>query len=296
MKRINLDYHHIEKRNEPIAMCLGYFDGMHIGHMKLIKEALLNTKYPLSLLTFSEPISKLINNGKNPEVITSIDDKVRYLSRFDIDSLFVLTIDRDFLELSPLDFINKILLPLNIKDIFVGEDYRFGKNRAGDPALLKEYFNVHIVKLEKDENEKISANKIKSLIQDGKMNEVRALLGRTYEVQGIVEEGNHIGTTLGFPTMNIALKDEYVIPKYGVYKVLIYVSGIPYTAIANIGVHPSIKARKSPILEVFIPNFNKEVYGNMVYVNFLEFIREEKKFASLEELKAQINKDIECLK
>lgn len=292
MKIIELDYRNIEKSQEPISICLGYFDGVHPGHIKIIKNALLNAHHKIGVLTFKEPISKYIDNGKGVEILTSIDDKSRLLSRYNVDYLYILNIDEKFTHYSPIEFIDKILKQLEVNEVFTGEDYRFGYKGEGDNSLLKKYFKTNVTPLEKINDEKISTRTIIKYLKEGKIPEVTKLLGRPYEIKGKVAKGNHVGHSIGFPTMNIELSHDYVIPKYGVYKVLAFIHGVPRVAIANVGVHPSIKERETPVLEVHVPNLDEDLYGTLIYVVFLDFIREEKKFDSLEELTKQIKEDL----
>ena len=291
VKTILVDYNNPTKQFDSLSLCLGYFDGVHLGHQSLIKVAREKAKYQLGLLTFSKPISTFVDNGKNKEVLTSLDDRFKIINRFGVDYYFVLQIDKHFTELSDLDFI-KILEKMNVKEVFVGQDFRYGKKAFGTIETLKKHFDVHVVDIENVNDEKISSSKISNLLLDGHIEEANDLLGHNYSIVGSLVSGTHIGTKLGFPTLNLKLSDNYVLPKFGVYKTICYVDNVPHVSITNIGVKPTIGSDFKPGVEVHLKDCKEEVHGDVISVEFLKFIRPEKKFSSLEELKAQISKDI----
>lgn len=296
MKVKHLYYKDIEELDEDISICLGYFDGLHLGHFKIIKSALKKSELPIGILTFDKPLSTILNNGKSGEVLTSLDDRFRILSHYDIEYYFVLHVDNDFVKLSPLEFIEKILKKLHVKEVFVGEDYRFGKNHEGDISLLEKHFKVDVSSLIIKENKKISTQEIIRFIKDGDVRKAQEFLGRNYQVCGTVIEGHHVGKTIGFPTDNIKLSTSYVIPRYGVYKTIAYISGIPHISLTDVGVHPTVNEEAEPIIETHILNYNDEDYNKTIYLEFVDFIREERKFNSLEELENQIHLDIDRIK
>ncbi len=295
MNSINLDYKNIKPIEEGICLCLGYFDGFHIGHQKLILEARKHSKYKIGILTFSEPVSNYIDNQKTKKILTSNIDKIALSTKLGVDYFLSLNIDKNFLNFSPLDFINQILKKLNVKEIFVGKDYRFGKSAHGTSSLLKEYFDVHIVDLLTHDGQKISTTNIINLIESGDISMANILLGHNYQISGLVVKGHHLGSSISFPTENIKLSDNYVIPKRGVYKTIIYISGIPHLSLTNVGIHPTVNVEKSDVIEVHIPNYNSNDYGKTVYLEFLEFIREEIKFNDIESLKIQISEDLKSI-
>lgn len=295
MKYIELYYKNITPIKEGICLCLGYFDGLHRGHQKLILEARKHSKYKIGILTFTEPVSNYIDNKKSKEVLTSNLDKIRLSNQMHINYYVTLDIDLNFLQLSPLDFINKILKKLNVKEIYVGEDYRFGKSALGTPELLKEYFDVHIIDLLTENGQKISTTNIINLLKNGDVRSANKLLGYNYQISGTVSEGHHLGKCIGFPTENIKLSADYVIPKRGVYKTIIYISGIPHLSLTNVGVHPTINIEDTDVIEVHIPNYSSDDYGKTVYLVFIDYIREEIKFENLKDLKAQISEDLKSI-
>lgn len=294
MKTILVDYKNIEPRFESLSMCLGYFDAVHLGHQKLIKYARKNAKNLLGLLTFDKPVSSIIKNGKTQEVITSLDDRFKIISKLGVDFYFVFKLEKAFLELSDMEFIN-LLMKMNVKEVFVGKDFRYGKDQKGNIYTLQDYFEVHVIDIEKIDDKKVSTEDIKNLIKNGDVLTASKLLDRNYSITGTIVPGNQIGRTIGFPTINLKLNDNYVLPKFGVYKTICYVDNVPHIAIANVGVRPTIKEGNTPNVEVHLKDFKGEIKGDYVILEFVEFIREEKKFDNLEDLKSQIQKDLKLV-
>lgn len=290
MKVVHIYYNNISAKVDDLSLILGYFDGVHLGHQELIKHARKYAKHPLAILTFDKPVASLINNGKNSEILTSLDDRFRIISKFGVDYYYLFHIDRDFLNLTDVDFI-EILKKLNVREVFIGEDFRFGKGRKGTPDTLKDYFDVDVSKLLEINDEKVSSQNIKNLLEVGKIDEANSLLGHNYQISGTIVSGKKIGRLIGFPTLNIKLSDNYVLPRYGVYKTIAYIDGIPHLSIANVGVNPTIDAGDIPTIEVHLKEYEDGDYSSLS-LEFLEFVRPEIKFNSLDELKSQIESDV----
>ena len=291
MKTILLDYKKPTERFDALSMCLGYFDGVHLGHQALIKYARKNAKHILGLLTFSKPISTLVDNGKTKEVLTSLDDRFKIISKLGVDFYFVTQVDKEFTELSDLDFI-EMLRKMNVKEIFVGKDFRYGAKAKGTISTLKDYFDVQVIDIENVNGEKVSTQKIDKLLLEGNIKEANDLLGHNYSVVGTIVSGTHIGTEIGYPTLNLKLSDNYVLPKFGVYKTICYLDNVPHVSITNVGVKPTVGDHFEPGIEVHLKDFKGEIKGDVINLEFLKFIRPEMKFSSKEELKKQIAKDI----
>lgn len=289
MKTVIIDYKNPSPKVDKLSLILGYFDGVHIGHKYLIETARKYAKYPLAILTFDKPVASLIQNGKNPNVLTSLDDRFKIISKLGVDYFYLFKIDKDFLNLEDIDFID-ILKKLNVKEVFVGEDFSFGKNRKGNPSTLDDFFNVHKVDLVNEDGKKISSQDIKNLIELGKMDEAKKLLGRNYQITGSIITGKGIGRTIGFPTLNVKMIDKYVLPRFGVYKTIAYLDGAPHLSITNVGVNPTVDMGNIPTIEVHLKEYEEKQYST-ISVEFLEFVRDEKKFDSLDELKKQIDLD-----
>ena len=291
MKTILLDYRKPTERFDALSICLGYFDGVHLGHQTLIKYARKNAKHILGLLTFSKPISTLVDNGKIHEVLTSLDDRFKIISKLGVDYYFVTQVDKEFTKLSDLNFI-EMLKKMNVKEIFVGKDFRYGAKAAGTISTLKDYFDVEVIDIENAGGEKVSTQRIGNLILQGNIGLANDLLGHNYSVVGTIVGGTHIGTQIGFPTLNLELTDNYVLPKFGVYKTICYIDNVPHVSITNVGVKPTVSDKNKPGIEVHLKDFKGEIKGDVVNLEFLKFIRPEMKFSSLEELKAQIAMDV----
>ena len=290
MKVVHIDYRNISAKVDDLSIILGYFDGVHLGHQHLIKEARKYAKYPLAILTFDKPVSALIESPKTSNLITSLDDRFRIISKLGVDYYYLFHIDKVFLSLEDIDFI-ELLKKLNVKEVFAGEDFRFGKDRHGKVNMLQDYFSTRVIDLVKEDGEKISSQEIKNLIELGKMNEASKLLGRNYQISGTPISGKGIGRMIGFPTLNLKMNADYVLPRFGVYKTIAYLDGKPHLSITNVGVNPTVDAGNVPTIEIHLEKFDDEIISSIL-LEFVEFVRPEKKFDNLDELKEQIASDV----
>lgn len=277
--------------NDNICLCLGFFDGLHLGHQELIKQALKVSK-KVGVFTFDVSPSYLLGKHLRSEVLTSVADKAEILDKMGVKYLFVLDIDLETLQTDKDEFIYRVLMPLSPKKIFCGEDFKFGKNAEGDIDTLKRYFDVSVLKLKKIDNKKISSRHIKELISFGMVSEANKLLGRPYSLNGMIVEGRHIGTRIGYPTANIDLDFEYVLPKEGVYACYVNILGNKEKGLLSISKQPTFRAIDTPVLEIHIIDFDKNIYGRYVSVELLGLIRDIIRFDSPEALSAQIGLDI----
>ena len=287
--KINSSLTNIPKLNKKLCLCLGYFDGVHIAHQRLINEAKIGSDDLIGIITFDSGV-------KGKENLTSLDDRLNLFKALKVDLVFVFPFTKAFKNLSAEEFKKKFLDKVKPTTLIAGNDFKFGKNRKGDITYLKKFYKVHVVDFLKKDNKKISSKEIISLIKDGKIKKANEYLGRAYQIKGRVIHGLRNGSKLNFPTANIKILNNYVVPRFGVYKVITYVFGVPHLGIANVGIHPTIDKLKTPLLEVNIQNFSKDIYGKEIYVEFVDFVRPEKKFNSKNELIKQIKKDISSLK
>jgi len=295
MKTILLDIDNIEPFAAEVDICLGYFDGVHLGHRKVITRAVADSDRQVAVLTFDAPLGNIIGGRKAREVLTSVDDRFRLIHRLGADYLLVLHTDEKLLAMSAESFIDTILKPLNIGTVYAGEDFRFGRKKAGDIALLRKFFPVISIDLMDCDGQKVSTSEIIRLLKSGDISRANVLLGRHYQMKGTITEGLHNGKTIGFPTANLRPDAPYVVPKYGVYKTICYIDGLPHLSLANIGLHPTIQELQAPSIEVHIPDYVGEDYGKVMYLEFIAFLREEKRFSSTLELREQIARDIASL-
>lgn len=273
-----------------LILCLGYFDGVHLGHKRLIEKA-KKEGYKLGILTFDQSPAYVMGNKLVDNCITSISDKADLFEELGVDYLFIMEFNRQTLNYTKDEFIDNVLLKINPYQIVIGKDYHFGARAEGDADYLKRYFNVKINDFENINDIKISSRNIISLIQNGEVDKVIPMLNRPYRINGTVMAGMRNGQKIDFPTANLKLEYEYVYPKSGVYVGYGVVYGTTYKAIINVGTHPTINPLASRIIEVHLIDFNDNLYGKNIFVDFIQYIRDEKRFDSLEELKAQLNRD-----
>ena len=273
-----------------LILCLGFFDGVHLGHQTLINNA-KKEGYKLGILSFSQSPAFVVGNKLVDNCITSISDKVDIFEEMGVDYFFVMDFDRETLGVTKDEFIDNVLLKINPYRICCGSDFHFGARAEGDVDYLKRFFNVKVENFRNIEAKKISSRDIIAKIKEGEMEQVEDMLGRPYRINGTVMVGFKNGSKIDFPTANMKLEYEYVYPKTGVYVGYGYVYGEKYKVIINVGVHPTINPLAKPEIEVHFLDFNDNLYGKNIFVEFKKFIREEKKFESLDELKVQLTKD-----
>ena len=280
---------------KPDVTCIGAFDGVHLGHQALINMAKsISSKY--QILTFDPVPKKFFNNMH--KLLSTKDMKVDLLSRFSPESIIFLNFE-DVKDLIPEDFCNILNNKLNTKSIVVGKDFKFGKNREGDVNFLIKYFgnsNVHVLNDYVVNDSKISSTLIKSTINEGKLELANQYLGYLFKLKGKVEHGNHMGHKIGFPTANINVDVSLVTPKFGVYEVDVTKADKTYKGVMNIGNRPTVSNDLKLSYEVHILDFDEDIYGSFLEVEFVSFIRDEIKFDNIEELKNQISIDIESIK
>ena len=294
MKIIDFDINTTPLNDKDLVLCLGFYDGLHLGHQKLIKKA-LDEGYPVGVMTFDIAPAVLLGKKENYS-LTSTFDKADILHDLGVKFLYLMHFEKETLKVTKDEFIEKVLKRLNPRKIFVGEDYKFGVLGEGNAAYLKQFFDVEVVPLEKVDNLKISSKKIRELVENGKMDKASSLLGRYYRISGLVVEGQHNGQKIDFPTANLELDYTYVFPKEGVYMGYGYFMNRKRKAMICVGTHPTVHQLLKPIIEVHIIDFNENIYGRELYVEFVSYIRPIKQFASMEELKEQLIKDEEKTK
>ena len=302
VKSINLyNSFNIRAQHKGSIILIGNFDGLHLGHQKLFSLAKkYKKKYSLKLgvLTF-EPMPKMFFNRhiKNFR-ISSQKQKISLLNKLNVDFVITKKFNRKFSQTKSMDFIKKILVKkLNAKFIFVSNNFRFGNKREGDVSQLIRYENLHKYKIVKPKpllNKKkvVSSSLIRNYLEKGKLEIANNLLNRRWSIEGNVQKGKQLGKKIGFPTANIDIKD-YVLACPGVYAVRIKMinSSKFIKGIANLGYRPTFNEKKI-LLEVHLFNFSGNLYNKDLTVEFSKFIRKEKKFKNVEQLKKQIKADL----
>ena len=275
---------------EKTILCLGFFDGVHLGHQSMINQA-KNEGYKVSVLTFDESPAFVLGRIKENHYLTSVSDKAEILENLGVDYLYIMTFDKEVAELTKDEFINKVIRPLNPLKLYCGEDYSFGVRGEGDPLYLSLYFDVQVIDTLLENGKKVSARDISALIEKGHIELANKLLGRPFRINGLVVEGKHNGKKIDFPTANLKLDYPYAFPKTGVYIGYAYVYEEKYKALISVGTHPTIMRLEKPIIEVHIINFEGIIYGKDIFVELIKYQRDEMKFDSLEDLQAQLKKD-----
>lgn len=297
----------IETRNIPHAVVtIGTFDGVHLGHQAIFRKmkSLAQSVGGETVVVTFEPHPRQVLNidSSNLRFLTTPEEKLKKFEEFGIDNVVIINFTKEFSRTPSEVFIKDYIID-NIKPayIVVGYDHHFGKNRMGDFDLLndlkKKYgFKVERVAAQDIENIAISSTKIRNALAIGNVKSANRLLGYVYSVSGKVIRGNEIGRTIGFPTANLELAKEYMIfNRGGVFACLVDYDGLPYKAMANIGHRPTIgdRAEGDLLIEVNLFDFDSNLYGQEIRVSFIDRIRDEYKFDSLQELKAQLEQDRE---
>ena len=289
----------IIKKHKNSVVAIGNFDGLHLGHQKVIKQARLKSKkqkLPFGIVTF-EPIPVMFFNKriKNYRINSKIQ-KIDQLKELNLDFLIIIKFNKKFSKLSPEQFIEKIIFKKSrCKYLYVSNNFKFGYKRRGNIQTLKRYSNKYnyktmIASQLRKKTKVISSTMIRKKISLGKIVEVNRLLNRNWTINGKVIKGEKRGRKIGFPTCNIKIQD-YIVPKLGVYGVMVKNKKFKRKGIANIGYRPTFNGQ-SLLLEVNIFGINKNLYNKELDVSFIKFIRAEKKFKNLEKLKQQIRADI----
>tara|TARA_B100000579_G_scaffold336775_1_gene287680 strand:- start:1516 stop:2430 length:915 start_codon:yes stop_codon:yes gene_type:complete len=289
----------INKKHQDSVVAIGNFDGVHLGHQKVINHAqkkAKKNKLPFGIITF-EPMPVMFFNKKiKNHRINSLTQKKNLLRKLRLDFLIIVNFNKKFSKLLPKEFIEKIVFKkAKCKFVYVSNNFKFGYKRQGNTKTLKKYSNIYNYKTVitnpfKQINKVISSTIIRKKISQGKIYEINKLLNRNWRIQGKVIKGHKRGRKIGFPTCNVKILD-YVIPKLGVYAVRVKTTKFVKKGIANIGYRPTFNGQNL-LLEVNIFGINKNLYNKEINVDFIKFIRSEKKFKSLEQLKKQIKIDI----
>jgi riboflavin kinase/FMN adenylyltransferase len=282
------------------VLTIGNFDGVHRGHLAIfdkVKQIARAVNGQSVVITFDPHPVKVMKPGNGPLLITPIKEKIRLISDTGIDVIFCISFNKQFSAISARDFVKEILVDrIGVREIVVGYDYAFGRGRRGDIKLLRDMgkefgFNVHVIEPIHLDKTLISSTYIRDLVLKGDLVEAKRLLGRDYQISGTIIKGTGRGADLlGVPTANIKTLDE-LIPKKGVYAVMVDMADGSYYGVCNIGNNPTFGTNPLSI-ETHLLDFNKDILGKEFTIRFLHWLREEKKFGSKEELADQMMKDI----
>lgn len=284
---------------EPTVVALGNFDGIHKGHQEIINRSVKEAAaagLKSGVFTFSNHTSTVLKNVPPVKNILYADEKIRLLESLGVDYMFNIPFTEEILNMSPVDFIDKILVEkFNIKEAYCGFNYRFGFKAQGNPeVLMKEGlargFGIHVQEAYEIDGIVVSSTYIRQLIGEGRMEECTKFMGRMYSIGGEIVKGNMLGRTIGFPTCNTVVDSTMVTPPNGVYITMCTIDGVRRPSITNVGVKPTVGSYEKNI-ETHIFNFDEDVYGKEIRVDFIKHTRGEKKFDGIDALKEQIAAD-----
>jgi riboflavin kinase/FMN adenylyltransferase len=293
--------HNLRPRHRGCVATIGNFDGVHLGHQAVLGQLADKADelcLPAVVITFEPQPQEYFSHGNIPPRLTRFREKMQALRRFAVDRVLALQFNQKLAELSAEEFIQQVLLDgLDIRYLVVGDDFRFGKGRGGDFAMLQQVgaehgFDVVNMHTFSQGNERVSSTRIREALQRGELMSAEQMLGRTYRMCGRVAHGNKLGRTIGFPTANIFLHRKMT-PVDGVCAVDMFgIEGEPVFGVANVGTRPTVdETGTRSLLEVHLFDFDSDIYGRHVHVDFLHRIREERRFESFDALKAQILND-----
>lgn len=301
-----IEIHHPYKQEdipqEGVVMTLGFFDGVHRGHQEVIKRARKEATergLKLAVMTFNQHPSIVFQKiePESMKYLTTVEQKAKIVASLGVDYLYVVAFTSAFAGLNPQEFVDQYIVDLHAKVAVAGFDYTYGKKDIASMAQLPDYakerFDVICVEQQTEDHAKISSTRIRKLMDRGQMEEVANLLGYEYVTTGVVVHGDARGRTLGYPTANIKTKASVRLPLNGVYVVGIEIAGVWYKGMAQIGHNITFEANREMTVEVYILDFNQDVYGEQVNVKWYHYLRGEIKFEGVEGLITQLDQDKE---
>jgi riboflavin kinase/FMN adenylyltransferase len=279
-----------EVQPRPRRVAVGTFDGVHLGHREVIRGA-------DTVVTFDPHPAAVVAPGGAPRLLTTLDRKAELIAELGVAELVVIRFDEEFAARSAQSFVDDVLVgTLNATHVSVGENFRFGHKAAGDQALLRadDRFETRVVPLLEVDGEVVSSSHIRGLVLGGAVEYADKLLGAPFTVAGEVVEGDRRGRTLGFPTANLVPQDGYVVPGHGVYACRAQTAdGVVHVAATNVGVRPMFVTGRGELIEAFLVDFDGDLYGAQLRIEFLKRLRGEKRFESVEALVEQMGRDVE---
>jgi riboflavin kinase / FMN adenylyltransferase len=293
-------YHELFRENDrPLVLAIGFFDGMHRGHLEIAKAARRMRKpgYRVGVLTFAEHPAKFLRPGTEPPMITTTSERIDLFAQAGFEECFLITFDESIATLTPQAFLEK-LTAMGVQGVAVGSTFRFGHKRAGDAAIMAAYFaerNLPFVGVENvtHDGQRISSTRIRTLVGDGNLELADYLLGHSYELRGVVEVGFGRGHDLDFPTANITVPDK-LLPKDGVYASVARHDGRDHAALVSIGTNPQFGGTRRTV-EAWLRDFHETIYGHELALRDLRYLREQRLFGSVDELIAQMRTDLEAV-
>lgn len=283
----------------PTVLTLGVFDGLHLGHQRIMQTVVERAKAINAVptaITFDPHPRAVLFPENTPPLLQTLDQRLAAFAVLGIEQAIVVNFNKDFAAQNAEIFLSEVIHDrLQSKEVYLGKGFAFGKNRGGNIELLRRmseelgFFADEVPEVSL-RGRRISSSKIRELLAEGRVNRARAMLGRPYGIEGQIIKGDQRGRTIGFPTANLKPKNR-VIPKYGVYATANLIGGVWRRSVTNVGVRPTFDGDKEPSIESYIFDFDGDLYGDVLRVRFLHRIRDERKFNGIEELKAQIARD-----
>ncbi|MDO8262277.1 MAG: bifunctional riboflavin kinase/FAD synthetase [Gallionella sp.] len=289
---------------QPVALTIGNFDGVHLGHQALLNElrsAAQARGLPAAVVIFEPHPREFFTPQQAPTRLTSLREKLELFDSLGIDRVHVCRFNARFAQMSAAEFIHALHEKLSAKFVLIGDDFRFGSGRAGDFAMMEKIglqhgFAVQAVHSVLHNGVRISSTAVRAALADGKMRVAQSYLGRPYSISGRVEHGDGLGKRLGFPTANIQLKHNRP-PLSGIFVVRVHGDGLPpMQGVASLGVRPTVRQDGKPVLEVHVFDFASQIYNRHMRLDFLHKLRDEEKYPDVETLTRQIALDVENAK
>ena len=291
--------HNIKPHHQGCIATIGNFDGVHLGHQTILQQITRQsqkTKSRSCVIIFEPQPKEFFLKDQAPKRICDLRQKLIFFADYQIDQVLCINFNNKFKQLSADNFITELLLEkLKVRTLYIGEDFKYGNDRIGNFNHLTSFatnnnFTAHVVPKFIKNNKKISSTLIRELLQNNDLSTANKFMGHPFTITGKVVTGNQYGRKLGFPTANIALKRTNI-PINGVFIVRVIINGIVFFGVANMGLRLSID-NQHPILEVHILNFNKDLYGRLIQVEFIKKLRQTQKFSSMDELSKAIHQDV----
>lgn len=285
----------------PSAVTIGVFDGVHLGHQELVRmlrDAADAGGLATVAVTFNPHPRTVLRPGVAVTYLTSLEERVELLQALGLDGVAVLAFTSELAQLSPREFIALLTEELQMKLLIVGPDFAFGRNRAGTIDVVRDIgeelgFRVEIAQMLREDGEKVGSSTVRQALSDGDVARVTRLLGRPFSLRGPVIQGDRRGRELGFPTANIAIGLDRALPAYGIYVSRAHIREGTYESCTSIGIRPTFDIEPRPTVETYIIDFTDEIYGEELTIELLDRLRGEEKFATVEELVAQMHRDVD---
>ncbi len=286
------------------VLTIGTFDGIHLGHQEILNKLFERSRYHNArnfLITFNPHPRKVISKSSEIKILNTPEEKISTLEKLGLGNLFIINFTKEFSQQSPIEFIKNYLVDkIGLKEIVVGYDHKFGKGREGTYETLRTIskelkFGITMVDELKIKGGTVNSTNLRHAISSGEIRQANSYLGRHYSFSGTVISGDKRGKLLGYPTANINLDDnDKLLPGLGIYAAIVLIDNEEYKSLLSVGKRPTFYKNGEVIPEVYIYNFDKNIYGKQITVNVIEKIRSEEKFSSPEELISQMNKDSEA--